>query len=60
MLSEGQFVNWNCGQGMSIACDMAQDICHMVRCGGKRDYKSKAIKHAMVRALWVASSKSCR
>ena len=40
MLSEGQFVNWNCGEGMSIACDMAQDICHMVRCGGKHDYKS--------------------
>ena len=46
MLSEGQFVNWNCGQGMSIACDMAQDICHMVRCGGKHDYKSNGLHQA--------------
>ncbi len=45
-LTWGQFVNWNGGQGMNIACDMAQEICNRVSKDVVKDHKSdgKGIK----------------
>ena len=59
----GQFVNWNGGQGMNIACDMAQGICNKVSKDVVKGMGANKTTKAMVRVSrpeQLLSSKSYR
>jgi hypothetical protein len=55
-LTWGQFVNWNGGQGMNIACDMAQEICNRVSKDVVKGMGADKTTKAMVRASRAAAS----
>ncbi len=54
-LTWGQFVNWNGGQGMNIACDMAQEICNRVSKDVVKGMGANKTTKAMVRASRAAA-----